>query len=189
MPAIVMPTSVSSSCAGTTTATRLPSSTALCASARRERLPRERRDEPEQEAEERRDDDVVAPASRRRLHGGRMREDARQLDLLHLLERELGAVLILEELPEQDRGARVRAAASSDPVDLLLIRRDTRLQQLDLRRAVAGHLVDYLARERVGGDSRLPGRRGLDGDAYERVLLDARRAHARGAACHGLRRD
>src|SRR5439155_22038103 len=95
-------TGVSTSCAGMTTAARLPSSKALRASARGDRLPCERREEPEQEAEECRDDDIVSPAPRRRLHRGRVREDVRQLDLLHLPQRELRAQLVLDVLAEDE---------------------------------------------------------------------------------------
>src|SRR5436305_12781304 len=135
MPAIVVPTSGSSSWAGTTTATRLPASTALRASARGDRRPCERRGEPEQEAEECRDDDVVSPAPRRRLHRGRVREDVRQLDLLHLPQRELRAQLVLDVLAEaEDPDPGVGTAAAPDRGDLPLVERDAPLPERDLPR-------------------------------------------------------
>src|SRR4051795_9235756 len=76
-PLIAVATSVSSSYAGTTTATVLSAST-------NERLPKERGDQTEHEPEERRNDHRVAPAASCRLHRGGAGEHLRPLDLLRL---------------------------------------------------------------------------------------------------------
>src|SRR5437764_1220806 len=66
MPLTVVATSPSSSYAGTTTATRLPSSiSAPLPTSRRERLPHKRGDETDHESEERTHDGAVASAARR----------------------------------------------------------------------------------------------------------------------------
>src|SRR5262245_3955473 len=87
MPASVAGRSASSSRAGTTTATRLPSTTDLLRllallDPRRDRIPEQRGDDPDEEADDRSDRSSAAPARRRgSLDLGRL-EDARELDLL-----------------------------------------------------------------------------------------------------------
>src|SRR3954465_3527072 len=131
MPRIVVPTSASSSCAGTITATRFSSSTASGASASDERLPCERGEETEQEAEERGDDDVVSAAPRGRPHRGRVRQDARLFDLLRLQGLLLRRQLILEDLTEEDDERRVATGRSPDRAHLLRVGCDALLQQRD----------------------------------------------------------
>src|SRR5213592_5058271 len=83
---IVSAISFSSSCAGTTTATRCPSSTPprlrRAADDPPERLPEERGEDPEQQPEQRGHDHGVAPALRGRLRRGRKRLLLSALDLL-----------------------------------------------------------------------------------------------------------
>src|SRR3954454_182693 len=189
MPRIVVPTSASSSCAGTITATRLPSSTASGASARDERLPGERGEQAEQEAEERGDHDVIPTAPRGRPHRGRVRQNARLLDLLRLQQLLLRGELVLEDLAEEDDERRVAAGRTPNRADLLLVGCDALLQQRDLLRRVPREPLRHLTRQRVPRDARLPRGRSLHSDPHERALLEARRADTRGPAGYRLRRD
>src|SRR5438132_12462159 len=160
---IVSAISFSSSCAGTTTATRCPSSPpprlGAVADGPPDRLPEERGEDPEQEPEQGRDDHRVTAALRRGL--GRHRECLLlpELDLLRhrkLLRR--GGELI------GDLGA-------LDRDDQLVRRGEPALPEL---------IVDRLERLRVGGDLLLPardqrvrvGRSARDDDLRERVRRD-----------------
>src|ERR671936_708992 len=93
MPAIVSAISRSSLYAGTTTATRLPSSIRprrlqgrAAGEPARERLPEERRGDAEEEPEEGADDGGVALAAGRRLRPDGARQDTSALDALRLRE-------------------------------------------------------------------------------------------------------
>src|ERR687885_224073 len=96
MPAIVSAISRSSLYAGTTTATRLPSSMPprrlqgrAAGQPAGERLPQERGGDPEQEPEEGADDGRVPLAASRRLRPDRARQHPAALDALRLLEERL----------------------------------------------------------------------------------------------------
>src|SRR5919201_3739359 len=93
IPAIVSAISRSSLYAGTTTATRLPSSIRrrrlpgrAAGEPARERLPQERRGDPEQEPEEGTHHGGVALAASGRLRPDGVRQDAAALDALRLRE-------------------------------------------------------------------------------------------------------
>src|SRR5689334_17609450 len=113
MPRIVSPISSSSLYAGTTTATRLPSSirsltlqTGAAGDPRREAVPEERREHAEEQPEERADDRRVPLRARRRLrHRGRA-ELARLLDLVREREQLRRRGLLREELRAPVLGVR-----------------------------------------------------------------------------------
>src|SRR5436190_2345950 len=105
MPAIVSAIKSSSSNAGTTTATRFPSSirsrtlqTGAAGDGTREAVPEEGREDAEEQPEERSDDGRVALAACGRLRRGRVAEHARLLDVLREREQLLGGRLLVEEL-------------------------------------------------------------------------------------------
>src|SRR5918911_19333 len=122
MPAIVSAISRSSLYAGTTTATRLPSSirprrlsSGAAGDAPRERLPEERGGDAEQEPEERAHDSGVALAAGGRLRADGARQDASALDSLRLLEQRLRR----EEVGRDNRPALLRDADDPDRGQLL----------------------------------------------------------------------
>src|SRR5437867_1176096 len=138
MPATVSAISSSSLYAGTTTATRLPSSIrprALQAGAagdrRCEAVPEERREEAEQEAQEGADHRGVALAAGCRLRHRRVPNEARHLDVLREREQLRGRRLLRQEL--RSPVLRVRDLADEHE---LVDRRETasRLQRLVQRR-------------------------------------------------------
>src|ERR671939_1476768 len=122
MPVIVSAISRSSLYAGTTTATRLPSSIRpLRLQARAagepagERLPQERGGDAEQEAEEGADDGGVPLAAGGRLRPDGARQDAAALDTLRLREERPGR----EEVLRHDRAALLGDADDPDRGELL----------------------------------------------------------------------
>src|SRR5690348_12281742 len=136
MPASVAPINSSSSCAGTTTATRPPSSmSAVRGATPRDRsgdaVPQERGERADDRADDRRDDGGVPVAAGGDLVRGRARQDRRRLDLPRLREQLRRAELVLlhggqAELQEQLVG-RGEPAALQRLVDqrlLLLVDRD-----------------------------------------------------------------
>src|ERR671929_1374687 len=122
MPVIVSAISRSSLYAGTTTATRLPSSIRpvrlqgrAAGEPRRERLPQERGDDAEQEPDERADDGGVPLAAGGRLRPDGARQDAAALDALRLREERPGR----EEVLRHDRAALLGDADDPDRGELL----------------------------------------------------------------------
>src|SRR5438105_12507046 len=122
MPAIVSAISRSSLNAGTTTATRLPSSIrprrlpgGAAGEPGRERLPDERRGDAEQQAQEGADDSGVPLAAGRRLRADRPGQDAAALDALRLREERPRR----EEVLRHDRAALLGDADDPDPGQLL----------------------------------------------------------------------
>src|ERR687883_1059228 len=122
MPAIVSAISRSSLYAGTTTATRLPSSirprrlpSGAAGEAARERLPEERGGDAEEKPEEGADDRRVALAAGGRLRPDGEGQDASALDGLRLLEERLRR----EEVGRHDRPALLRDADDPDRRQLL----------------------------------------------------------------------
>src|SRR5690349_10323749 len=116
---MVVATSASSSYAGTTTATVLPSST-------KQRLPEERSDQADHEAEERGDDNGVPFAARRRLHRRRPGEHLRPFDLLGLNQQLLGLQLVVEDAADLNSEDGLRdcvtcGRCATDGVDLGLV--------------------------------------------------------------------
>src|SRR5919201_6865629 len=112
-PPIVSAISRSSLYAGTTTATRLPSSirprrlhSRAADHAACDRLPEERRGDPEQQAEERPDDGRVPLAAGGRLRPDGARQHAATFDGLRLREERPGG----EEVLRHDRAALLRDA-------------------------------------------------------------------------------
>ena len=137
MPASVVPISRSSSWAGTTTATRLPSTMALggAGATREERIGEERRRAAEQEPEQGADQGAVAAAARRRLDRRRRLDDLRLLDVLGERELLLDVGLKIEQLATPGLGVVERAQdnelvdrAEARLVDGLLRRRDSRCE-------------------------------------------------------------
>src|SRR5919201_6687270 len=125
MPAIVSAISRSSLYAGTTTATRLPSSIRplrlqgrAAGDAARERLPQERGGDAEQEAEEGAHDGGVPLAAGGRLGSDGARQHAAALDRLRLREERPGR----EEVLRHDRAALLRDADDPDRGELLRAR-------------------------------------------------------------------
>src|SRR5919204_6104466 len=115
MPVIVSAINRSSLYAGTTTATRLPSSMRplrlqgrAAGDAARERLPEERSGDAEQEPEEGADDGGVPLAAGGRLRPDRARQGAAALDALRLREERPG---------REEVGRHHRAALLGDPDD------------------------------------------------------------------------
>src|SRR5918911_1358666 len=122
MPVIVSAISRSSLYAGTTTATRLPSSMPprrlqgwAAGDPARERLPQERGGDPEQEAEEAAHDGRVALAAGGRLRPHRAGQHPAALDALRLLEERLRG----EEVLGHDRAALLRDPDDPDRGQLL----------------------------------------------------------------------
>src|SRR5581483_10202653 len=117
MPVSVATIRASSLCAGTTTATRLPSSIALPAGdAGGERLPEHRRQRAEEPADQDADEDRRPHRARRRLLRGRRLHDRRALDVLRERELLLRRVLLVLERAEQLRGA-VQLRDQRQPVE------------------------------------------------------------------------
>src|SRR5215207_9684757 len=117
-PASVVPISFSSSYAGTTTATLLPSSTLrVQGSAARHRLPEQRCEEPQQEPQEAGNRNGVSRRARGCLDGDRAIERPRQLDLLGQREQlqRLGAVLLDRPASLLCELKRVHRHGSRDP--------------------------------------------------------------------------
>src|SRR6266516_5740996 len=104
---IVSAISFSSSCAGTTTATRCPSSTPPrlrgAADDPHERLPEQRGEDPQQQPEQGRDDHGVTAALRGHLRGGRERLLTALLDFLRHRELLLGGCELVGDLGALDR--------------------------------------------------------------------------------------
>src|ERR687887_660650 len=122
MPVIVSAISRSSLYAGTTTATRLPSSMRplrlqgrAAGEPARERLPQERGGGAEQESEEGAHDGGVPLAAGGRLRADRARQDAAALDALRLREERAGR----EEILRHDRAALLGDADDPDRGELL----------------------------------------------------------------------
>src|SRR5919108_1558358 len=122
IPATVSAISRSSLYAGTTTATRLPSSirpgrlpSRAAGEPAREGLPQERGGDPEQQPEEGADDGRVALAAGGRLRPDGARQDAAALDALRLREERLGR----KEILRHDRAALLGDADDPDRRELL----------------------------------------------------------------------
>ena len=174
IPASVVPISCSSSWAGTTTATRFPSTIGLsggAVAAREERIREERRRAAEQEADQPADERRVAAAARRRLDGGCGLDDLRLLDVLR--ERELlldvrlqveqlaaTRLVVVERAQEDELVERAdallvhRLLERADPrherVQLLLDRLELPVERVDLRVDVLRRRAeDHFLRERV----------------------------------------
>ena len=100
IPAIVVAISRSSSWAGTTTATRFPSTIALggAGAAREERIREQRRRAAEQQPDQAADERAVAAAPRRRLDRGGGLDHLRLLDVLGERELLLDVGLQVEQL-------------------------------------------------------------------------------------------
>src|SRR5919204_797423 len=215
MPSTVGARSSSSLYAGMTTATRLPSSTRLrldgsSADDPRRGLPDERREDAEHDADQSGDENRVAAASSGRLRRTSRRDQLALLDVLGereqllvlgevgddlplLLDREPDLVREQQALDRRKAGVLLylclqRGDPGVDALELGLVRRDIRLEVLDLGRDVAARdLADRDVRERVGGAGDLRRLLAVDDDVHERVLADA--AERGGNACHRLRRD
>src|SRR4051812_46218584 len=95
MPPSVVPISCSSSCAGTTTATRLPCSIAATCETGGDAVPHQRDDRAEHEADQGGDDDGVAAAACGHLLRVGGRQQRRLLDLARLHEQLARAQLVL----------------------------------------------------------------------------------------------
>src|SRR6266536_4779837 len=121
---IVSAISFSSSCAGTTTATRCPSSTPPrlrgAADDPHERLPEQRGEDPQQQPEQGRDDHGVTAALRSRLRGGRERHLLTQLDLLRHRELLLRGGELVGELSALDRDDQLVGRGEAAFCDLLV---------------------------------------------------------------------
>src|SRR5579864_3236277 len=185
MPAIVVPTSVSSLCAGTTTATRLPSSTKLTLAREPagDGLPEEGGEDPEQESDEGADDDGVALAAGRHLRDPGRRQHERVLDVLGLQDQRLLALPVGEQLVEtllhregEERAGEVASGdvrlRPLDRVDLLLVPGDRLLGEKDLAVWIGleRRPVDDQVRDRVRRRAHLVAVVAADGDLHERVL-------------------
>src|SRR5712692_11537646 len=152
MPPTVTPTSCSSLCAGTTTATRLPSTTALggrraAADARDHRIPGERGDQTEHEADQRADEQRAADAPRRRVHGRGPRDDTGALDQL----RDDEQLLRRRARVEQRRATLLEDVLSADQHELFEGRVALRLQSARESLLVA---VDRSERRGLRGELR-----------------------------------
>src|SRR5919201_1300817 len=214
MPSIVDASSFSSLYAGTTTATRLPSSTdsrlrSRSAGEARRRLPQERGQDPQQQADQGADEDGVPLAAGGRLRRACGRDQLALLDVLGESEELLVLTQVVDHLPlflegeadqvadnqPLDRGpgralnlSLERGDSLIDPGKLRLVRLDVRLQVFDLRRDVrARDLVDDDLGERVRSPGDLRPLLARDDDGDERVLADP--AERCGHTGDGLRRD
>src|ERR671931_1807494 len=207
MPVIVSAISRSSLYAGTTTATRLPSSIRplrlqgrAAGDPARERLPQERGGDAEQEPEEGADDGRVPLAAGGRLRPDGAGQDAAPLDALRLrkerprreevLRHDRAA--LLGDADDPDRGELLRAGERAEERllfrETLVERRELRLVGLHLRRQRRDLRVHVLVRDRldddagelVRGEGGLARRRRLHRDREERVRHALRRRAARG---------
>src|SRR5438105_1070806 len=182
MPAIVSAISRSSLYAGTTTATRLPSSIrprrlpgGAAGEPARERLPQERCGDAEQEAEEGADNGGVPLAARRRLRPDGARQDPAALDALRLREERPrreevlrhDRAALLGDADDADRGELLGAAQRAEKRLLLreplVERRELRLVGLHLRGQRRDLRVHVLVGDRLDDDPRelVRGERGL----------------------------
>src|SRR6266516_7418193 len=123
---IVSAISFSSSCAGTTPATRCPSSTPPrlrgAADDPPDRLPQERGEDPQQQPEQGRDDHGVSTALRGRLGRGRERLLTALLDFLRYRELLLGGCELVGDLGALDRNDQlVRRGRPSALVRLIVL--------------------------------------------------------------------
>src|SRR6266540_5279896 len=150
MPRIVSAISFSSSCAGTTTATRLPSSTARrlgrAADDSGGGLPHERGDQAEDQSDQGGDDDRVAAAARGRLRGDGRVDHLRRLDLLRQSE----LLLVRGELVD-DRQPLLDEAVELTEEDQLLSGREAGAA-LDRRLELPGCRVDRCERPLLAPD-------------------------------------
>src|SRR5690242_13568963 len=155
--------SFSSSCAGTTTATRCPSSTPprlrRAADDPDDRLPEERGEDPDQEPEQRRDDHGVAAALRGRLGCGGEGLLTALLDLLRHRELLLRGGELVGDLRPLDRDDQLVRCRERAPLQPLV----DRLQRLRVRAHLLLPALDQLGRV---------GRRARDDDLRERVRRD-----------------
>src|ERR687886_1298267 len=207
MPAIVSAISRSSLYAGTTTATRLPSSirplrlqTRAAGEPARERLPQERRGDAEQKPEEGAHDGRVPLAAGGRLRPDGARQDAAALDGSRLTEKRLrreevlrhDRAALLGDADDPDRGELLSAGERAEERlllrEALVERRELRLVGLHLRRqgrdlrvhVLVGDRLDDDPAELVRGEGGLARRRRLHRDGEERVRNALRRRPARG---------
>src|SRR5919198_1017175 len=212
MPVMVSAISRSSSNAGTTTATRLPSSIRpvrlqgrAAGEPARERLPQERGGDAEQEPEEGAHDRRVPLAAGSRLRADGARQDAAALDALRLRqERPRREEVLRHDRPallgdadDPDRGQLLGPGERAEQRlllrqalvergELLLVRLHLCVQGRDLRvHVLVGDRLHDDAGELVRGLAGLARRRRLHGDREERV----RHALGRRAARGGSRRD
>src|SRR5919201_3887703 len=156
MPVIVSAISRSSLYAGTTTATRLPSSMRplrlqgrAAGEPARERLPQERGDNAEQEPEEGADDGGVPLAAGGRLRPDGARQDAAALDALRLREERPRR----EEVLRHDRAALLGDADDPDRGELLGPAQLTQ-ERLLLRHALVERCQLLLVRLHLRGERR-----------------------------------
>src|SRR5919202_1786101 len=212
MPVIVSAISRSSLYAGTTTATRLPSSIRplrlqgrAAGDAARERLPQERGGDADQEPEEAAHDGRVPLAAGGRLHPDGARQDAAALNGSRLTEKRLrreevlrhDRAALLGDADDPDRGELLGAGErAEEPLllrEALVERRELRLvclhlrgQRRDLRvHVLVGDRLDDDTAELIRGERGLARRRRLHRDREERVRYALRRR----PACGGGRPD
>src|SRR5919197_2926314 len=145
MPVIVSAISRSSLYAGTTTATRLPSSIRplrlqgrAAGDAARERLPEERSSDAEQEPEEGAHDGGVPLAAGGRLRPHRARQDAAALDALRLREERPGREEVLRHhraalLGDADDPNRGELLGPTQVAEQRLLLRDALVERRELR--------------------------------------------------------
>src|SRR2546421_5059818 len=207
MPAIASAISRSSLYAGTTTATRLPSSirplrlqSRAAGEPARERLPQERCGDAEEEPEEGAHDGGVPLAAGRCLRPDGAGQDTAALDALRLREeRPRGEEILrhdraalLGDADDPDRGELLGARELAEerlllghPLvqrgELLLVGLHLRRQRRDLRvHVLVGDGLDDDARELVRGERGLARRRRLDRDREQGVRDALRYPAARG---------